>query len=77
MPKLPRLSGKEVIKILEQLGFAHVRQKGSHVVLKKIIGKQEIGCVIPMHKELATGTLHGILRQAKIDLVEFLEAYSE
>ncbi|QQR54799.1 type II toxin-antitoxin system HicA family toxin [Candidatus Peregrinibacteria bacterium] len=75
MPKLPRLSGKEVIKILGRLGFVYVRQKGSHVVLKKVEGKQEFGCVVPMHKELATGTLHGILRQAKVSVEEFLAVY--
>ena len=35
MQKLPRLSGKEVIKILSKIGFDPVRQKGSHVILKK------------------------------------------
>jgi predicted RNA binding protein YcfA (HicA-like mRNA interferase family) len=74
MPKLPRLSGKELVKILEGLGFVCVRQKGSHLILKKVMPDQEIGCVVPMHKELATGTLRGILRQAKVEPEDFLEA---
>ena len=54
MPKLPRISGKECISILKTLGFEEARQKGSHVVLKM----GEAGCVVPMHTELRTGTLH-------------------
>lgn len=55
MPKLKRMSGKEAIKRLENLGFRRVRQRGSHVVLKKQTSEGEIGCVVPLHKELAIG----------------------
>ena len=72
MPKLPRISGQEVIKVLEHMDFQKVRQKGSHVILKKKTSKGDIGCVIPLHKELAIGTLRGILRQAKVTNVDFL-----
>lgn len=75
MPKLPRISAKELIKILSGFGFIYNRQKGSHIVLKKIIDDTEIGCVVPMHKELAVGTLSGILKQAKISNEDFLEKY--
>jgi predicted RNA binding protein YcfA (HicA-like mRNA interferase family) len=68
MPKLPILSGKDIIKILERMGFDNVRQKGSHVVMKK----GSVGCVVPMHKEVAIGTLHGILRQANISPEDFM-----
>ena len=44
-----------------------------HVILKKIIENEEIGCVVPLHKELAIGTLKGILRQAKISPEEFIK----
>ena len=57
MSELKRLSGQETIKILKKFGFIQIRQKGSHVILKKIIGDEEIGCVVPLHKELAIGTL--------------------
>ena len=67
MPKLRRVSGAEAIRALERLGFEQVRQKGSHVVLKK--GEQ--GCVVPLHDELAIGTLRGILRQADVTPDEF------
>jgi predicted RNA binding protein YcfA (HicA-like mRNA interferase family) len=71
MPKLRRVSGQEAIRALEQLGFIQVRQRGSHVVLKKSTPEGEIGCVVPLHRELAIGTLRGILKQAHISPDEF------
>ena len=53
MPKLNRTSGKDTIRRLEKLGFKQIRQRGSHVVLKKQTTEGEIGCVVPLHKELA------------------------
>ena len=75
MPKLPRMSGRELIKWLEIFGFVQVRQKGSHIVLKKKTDSGEIGTVVPDHKELAEGTVRGILRQAQVTIDEFLEKY--
>ncbi|MBM4338336.1 MAG: addiction module toxin, HicA family [Deltaproteobacteria bacterium] len=72
MSKLKRISGKETIRRLETLGFKQARQRGSHVVLKKKIIDDEIGCVVPLHKELALGTLRGILKQAKLTVEEFM-----
>jgi predicted RNA binding protein YcfA (HicA-like mRNA interferase family) len=43
MPKLPHLSGREIIRVLERLGFKAVRQNGSHVVMRS--GSR--GCVVP------------------------------
>ncbi|MDQ3021318.1 MAG: type II toxin-antitoxin system HicA family toxin [Bacteroidota bacterium] len=71
MPKLPIVSGKKTIKALEKLGFRSIRQKGSHVILKKTTESGDIGCTVPLHKELAVGTLQGILKQAKISNEEF------
>ncbi len=73
MPKLPLISGEKAIRTLEKLGFNKVRQKGSHVILKKKLPNEEIGCVVPLHSELATGTLKGILRQSRLTLEEFNE----
>jgi predicted RNA binding protein YcfA (HicA-like mRNA interferase family) len=75
MPKLPRLSGRELIKLLEAFGFIQIRQKGSHIILKKKTPEGEIGTVVPDHKELAEGTLRGILKQAQITPDEFLEKH--
>ena len=73
MPKLPRLSGYETIKILVKLGFIKKRQKGSHVLLVKETKDGKVGCVVPLHDELETGTLLSILRQAKISREKFLD----
>ena len=72
MPELPRVSGSDVVRALARLGFREVRQRGSHVVLKRQTGEGETGAVVPMHRELAVGTLAGILRQAGVTVEEFL-----
>jgi predicted RNA binding protein YcfA (HicA-like mRNA interferase family) len=77
MAKLPRLSGHELIKILAQFNFKKIRQKGSHVMLIKETHPRKIGCVVPLHDELETGTLLAILRQAKISRDEFLEKFKK
>ena len=73
MPKLPRVSGAETIRALERLGFTQVRQRGSHVVLRRVGPEKVTGCVIPLHAELATGTLRGILKQAGVTTEEFMD----
>ena len=73
MPELPRISGDEAIKVFVRLGFYEARQKGSHVVMRR----QDKGCVIPRHKELALGTLKSAIRQAELTAEEFVEAYNK
>ncbi len=73
MPDLPHLSGREIIRALERLGFAQARQRGSHVVMKKSTPEGSIGCVVPMHDEVAIGTLRSILKQAKVSADEFIK----
>mgnify|MGYP001598134241 CR=1 FL=1 len=73
MAKLPRLSGKEVISALAKAGFVSVRQKGSHVFMKKETPSSKITAVVPMHKEIDKGTLLEIIRQCKLTREQFLE----
>ena len=73
MPKLRRVSGEEAIRALERLGFRQIRQRGSDVILKKETSQGSLGYVVPLHPELAIGTLHGILQQAKLSAEEFME----
>ena len=73
MTKLPRLSGKQVIKALSQTGFVAVRQKGSHVILRKETAEGTIATVVPQHKEIDRGTLLDIIRQSKITRKEFFK----
>ena len=72
MPKLPHLSGKEVIKALSKIGFNPARQKGSHVILVKSSPEGDKGLVVPLHKEIDVGTLLEIIRQAGLKRDEFL-----
>ena len=73
MPEIPLISGDEAIKIFKKLGFYEARQKGSHVVLRR----ENKGCVIPLHKELALGTLRSAIKQAGITADEFIAAYKK
>lgn len=60
--KLPKLSGRETVHALQRLGFEQIRQRGSHVTMKKETSEGAVGCVVPLHRELAEGTLRGILK---------------
>jgi len=57
MPKLKKLSGKEVISILNQFGFVLINQRGSHVKLRRTKDSLKETLLIPNHKEIDTGTL--------------------
>lgn len=66
MSKLPIVSAKELIRVLEKEGFQVIRQKGSHVVLQKRTSSEVITTVVPYHDEIAKGTLRSILRKIKL-----------
>lgn len=70
---LPHLSGEKIIKIFQKMGFYIARQRGSHVVLRKC----DKGCVVPMHKEVAIGTLKSAIKQAGITDEEFINIYNK
>ena len=70
MPKFPGLSGAEIVRALEKLGFSVARQSGSHIVMKR----DGQGCVGPNHKEVKIGTVNGVLRQAGVSAQEFSKA---
>lgn len=69
-PSLPHASGADVVRALQKLGFVVVRQKGSHVIMRR----GSVGCVVPQHRELKVGTLSGVLKQAGVTADEFLQA---
>ena len=69
--KYPVLSPKEIIRTMKKLGFEKISQRGSHLKYANYnTGKIFI---IPMHYEIAKGTLKSILEQADIDLEIFLK----
>jgi predicted RNA binding protein YcfA (HicA-like mRNA interferase family) len=63
-PHQPVVSGRRLIKALEADGWAAVRQRGSHVRLKKADARTAL--VVPVHDELKKGTLARILRDARL-----------
>jgi predicted RNA binding protein YcfA (HicA-like mRNA interferase family) len=65
--KLPRVDGQQLIRALERAGFERVRQKGSHVHLRRESDRRRV--TVPVHKgkTLPPGTLQGILRDAGVN----------
>lgn len=76
MPKLPRVSGRECASALQKAGFNFVRRgKGDHRVYRR--GDPFAQVTIPDHRELDTGTLRAIIRQAGIAVDQFVELMKE
>ena len=71
MSKLPVISGRECIKVMEKKGFRFKRQMGSHIIVRRDDPFSQL--VVPDHKELDRGTLRAIIRQAGMSVEEFLE----
>ena len=64
MPKLRRLSGNDIVKILESLGFVVVRVRGSHHIMRRVVAGHTQTANIPVHgsKPLAPGMLKRLYR---------------
>lgn len=71
MGRLPDLSGRDVVKFLEKVGYAYDRQRGSHIILRQSIAPFR-RIVVPDHKEIAKGTLRAIIRETGLTVGEFL-----
>ena len=67
--KYPLLAPKEIISALAKRGFEFQTQRGSHAKFSD--GQRTV--IIPMHREVARGTLKSILVQAGIELNDFLD----
>ena len=65
-PKLPVISGEQLIRALSKFGYVQVRQKGSHVRLRDVSDAHRKSLTIPLHPSIAFGTLKQILRDARI-----------
>ncbi len=68
--KLPLLSGKQILSALTRLGFNEVHRKGSHVKMKHADGRL---IVFPFHDEVDRFTLKGALRDAEVEVEDFLK----
>lgn len=69
MPKLPVVSARECISALEKIGFRIRRQKGSHITLIRDEPYRRV--TVPNHKEIKSGMLRRIIRDAGITVEEF------
>ena len=62
------LSPRKLIKILRENGFHFIRQNGSHALFKNF--DKNLKVIVPMHsKDIPTGTLFAILKDAKIKIM--------
>jgi len=68
--KLPIISGKDCIKVLQKVGFYQKRRESSHVILRRDEPFAQV--VVPEHQELAKGTLRAIIRDADLSVDEFI-----
>lgn len=66
MPPLPQVSGTELVRLLERLGYEFIRQRGSHARyrLQTSLGTHNI--TVPMHRVVAKGTLNDILNKVSL-----------
>ena len=65
-PKLPQISGQDLVRFLEKLGYQITRQQGSHIRLRKVTNIGEHNITIPNHKAIAKGTLNDILTRVSL-----------
>lgn len=72
MPRLPRLSGREVVRVFAALGWEEARRSGSHVIL--IREGHPATLSVPDHKEIALGTLRSLIRSAGVTVEQFVGA---
>ncbi|MFT4310940.1 MAG: type II toxin-antitoxin system HicA family toxin [Candidatus Woesearchaeota archaeon] len=70
--KIPRISGLDVVKKLKRVGFVPTRQRGDHLRLEKNTSDKTIKLTVPLHKELKTGTLVQIIKQADLTFEQFM-----
>ncbi len=73
-PKLPVVSGEQLIRALGKFGYIVVRQKGSHVRLRHGTDPKRQPVTVPLHDEIASGTLRRILRDVTVSVEQLKEA---
>ncbi len=72
MATLPLLSGREVVRVFGTFGWQMARQSGSHIILIK--SGEMASLSVPNHREVAHGTLRGLIRTANLTVAEFVAA---
>ncbi len=72
MPKLPVVSGIETVKAFSKIGYEVDHQTGSHIIIRQRKYPHR-RLTVPNHKEVAKGTLRGLIKQAGLTVEEFIE----
>ena len=73
MAGLPRVSGREAVRALASVGYEVVRQSGSHIRLRHPTGAR-MPLTVPDHRELKSGLLRALIRDAGMSVEEFVLA---
>ena len=73
MSKVPNLPYTKIIAALERDGWITVRQRGSHIRLEKNVVGETLKLTVPAHRPVKRSTLAHILKQARIDIDQFLD----
>ncbi len=74
MAKVPSANFDRIVAALQRLGFAVVRQRGSHIRLMKRVGAKTLNVTVPAHRPVKRSTLSHILKQAEVELDDFIAA---
>ena len=73
MSKVPSVSYLQIIAALERDEWVVVRQRGSHIRLEKALPDETLKITVPAHRPVKRSTLARILKQARLDVDQFLE----
>ncbi|MFZ2555926.1 MAG: type II toxin-antitoxin system HicA family toxin [Minisyncoccia bacterium] len=70
MPRLPRVTAKQMVSVLQKCGFAWTRQSGSHAIYKN---EEGLRATVPVHSStiLHPKIVKTILRDANISTADF------
>ena len=71
-PKLPTVSARQLIRVLQHVGYEIVRQRGSHIRLRDETDPNHLPLTVPNHQTVKPGLLHQILRDANLTVDQFL-----
>ena len=75
MPRLPALSGRDVVRVFQRFGWQVARQSSSHIILVQEGASATLS--IPNHREVAKGTLRSLIRAANLSVAEFVSVAQE
>lgn len=76
MGKIPVVSGQDIVRVFQRIGYEVNHQTGSHIIVRRIVAPHRHAS-IPNHREVAKGTLRGLIRDAGLSVGEFTRLLSK